>query len=90
MLIHLEAGTCSKGIELSDIHDMAFECYQARKYTRDRDDYYPYFCPDPGCGRKFRFPSALYQHVETSPSCDHLLQMPKCLAKLRRFISQRV
>ncbi|RLL94511.1 hypothetical protein CFD26_101059 [Aspergillus turcosus] len=90
MLIHLEAGNCSKGIELSDIHDMAFECYQARKYTRDRENYYPYFCPDPGCGREFRFPSALYQHVETSPSCDHLLQMPKCLAKLRRFISQRI
>lgn len=52
MLIHLEAGTCSKGVDLSDIHEIAFECYQARKYTQDQNDYFPYFCPDPGCGRE--------------------------------------
>ncbi|RHZ47654.1 ankyrin repeat protein [Aspergillus thermomutatus] len=30
MLIHLEAGNCAKGVGLSDIHEMAFECYQAQ------------------------------------------------------------
>jgi hypothetical protein len=88
MLIHLESGNCSSGADLAKIEKLAYQCYQARKYTTDFNDPYPYECPN--CDTIFRFPSALFQHVETTPACQDYLEQPECLAKLRRWIAVRV
>lgn len=88
MLIHLEAGNCPSGTDKEMIDDLAFQLYQSKKYTNDRDDYYPYHCP--GCYTNVRTVSGLFQHAESVPGCQRWLKSSNCLGKLDWFIYCRV
>ncbi|KAE8374699.1 hypothetical protein BDV26DRAFT_34586 [Aspergillus bertholletiae] len=85
MLIHLESGYCESSSTKDDIDEIAYECYQHKKYLRgDPASGWDYFCF--ACDRDFLSLSALWQHCEDSLSCSYLLQGNQCLAKLGRFL----
>ncbi|KAK2749414.1 hypothetical protein FQN57_006348 [Myotisia sp. PD_48] len=88
MMIQLESGICDSGTDREKVEDIAFECYQNRKYTNNRDDQMPFFCPE--CQKDFKLVSALFQHAEMRPECETALQQPQSLAKLRRYLYNQV
>jgi hypothetical protein len=88
MLIHLESGSCDSGTSVGGLDQIALECYQSRKYLTNLEDEYPYFCP--GCQVEFTTLSGLFQHAETVPLCERYTVFPECLAKLERFIEQKI
>lgn len=66
LLIHLESGNCSSGVNCDDVDRWAFQCYQHRYFTNDWQDQLRYRCP--GCESDFPYVSSLLQHTE-SPAC---------------------
>ncbi|KAI1419236.1 hypothetical protein F5Y12DRAFT_283356 [Xylaria sp. FL1777] len=44
MVLHLEAGSCSSGIDADAVDNIAFACYQSRHYTFD-DRNFDFKCP---------------------------------------------
>ena len=84
MLIHLESGSCPSGVDLPEINRLAYKCYQNKKYLNGTDVRYPFFCIQ--CASEFTKLSGLYQHAETRPNCQELLEYPECLRKLQLFI----
>ncbi|KAL1969863.1 hypothetical protein VTN77DRAFT_7372 [Rasamsonia byssochlamydoides] len=88
MLVHLESGACESNIDADNMDELAFECYQSVNYATDLDDDYPYFCP--GCEVEFSTLSGLFQHVEAVQSCSKHNVWPGCLARLQRFLLQRL
>ena len=87
MVLHLEAGTCESGASSNDVYEIAFDCYQAQKYTCDDDPDFDFKCPT--CETSFAFMSAVLQHVE-SDCCDETLAQGKPLAKFLRFLRSQV
>lgn len=87
ILIHLESGTCPSQVDLEDIDELAHRCYQARHYTNPYGTS-KYRCPN--CSRDFRFPSALFQHAETTPMCQEQLESGYYLEKLEHWIEINV
>lgn len=74
MYIHLEAGTCSSGADREKINSWAFECYDFDAYSTYRRDGYYWKCP--GCGKKFRRISALFQHAESDACTADINEYP--------------
>ena len=87
MVLHLEAGTCESGADRDRVDDIAFECYQSKKYTcKDNPDSY-FECPT--CSKPFIWMSGLLQHVE-SDNCDEELEWPQPLGKFLRFLRSQI
>lgn len=85
MVLHLEMGTCSSGIDLQAINDIAWNCRESDEYIDNDGDYK---CPT--CERYFKFMSGLLQHVE-SDSCDETLRWEDSpLSIFLRFLEARV
>jgi len=101
MILHLEAGTCTSGIDIFDLNESAALCYQWKAYLHeryregllDRDDLqdwyqetvYPFSCPE--CDTGFTKLSGLFQHVYSN-ACDQSLYEGK-MAKLTRWLENR-
>lgn len=66
MMSHLEAGTCGSGVDLDEINQLAFECYQAQWY-KSLNANFDFKCPT--CQTPFAYMSGLLQHAE-SDSCE--------------------
>lgn len=62
MVLHLESGYCRCQIDCDEIKQLAYNCYQASRYTTGFEDK-PFRCED--CNGQFSLISALLQHVET-------------------------
>ncbi|KAH7308488.1 hypothetical protein B0I35DRAFT_442053 [Stachybotrys elegans] len=86
MVLHLEAGGCGSGVDEEDISDLAFECYQASKYTTGDGSDYDFECPT--CETPFAFISGLLQHVESDACEEELVNGP--LGRFLRFLRTRV
>ncbi|KAF2813916.1 uncharacterized protein BDZ99DRAFT_227393 [Mytilinidion resinicola] len=100
MMIHLESGSCTSGIDEIDLNQSAAMCFQWKHFVREdlRDDLlhrvdldqeyqlsYPFECP--GCHTGFRYISGLFMHV-ASPSCNETLD-DFAMAKLIRWLKNR-
>jgi len=79
MLIHLESDGCDSDISFDDLDQVAFECYQSKKYSTDCGDEPPYFYP--GRQAEIATLAGLFQEYTVSPGC---------LAKLQRFIQKHM
>ncbi|CAH0057943.1 unnamed protein product [Clonostachys solani] len=86
MLLHLETGTCSSGVNRERITELAFECRQSQYYASSKDDF-DFECPD--CAAPFSYISGLFQHVQ-SEACDEELDKQSPLRVFLRFLSRRV
>jgi hypothetical protein len=84
-MIHLESGTCESRTYCGLLDDLAYECYQSDDYTNGWTECYKYKCP--ACLTRFRYLSALFQHVE-SDACDQ--DFNGSIGKLEFFISIRI
>lgn len=78
MMLHLEAGTCVSDVDLDEINQLAFECYQAQNYESNNLDF-DFECPT--CQTPFSFMSGLLQHAESN-YCDEVLEEEVRLAYL--------
>ncbi|EMD65832.1 hypothetical protein COCSADRAFT_86158, partial [Bipolaris sorokiniana ND90Pr] len=101
MIIHLESGTCTSGIDTLDLNESAAMCYQWKKFLDEeyRDDIlscydfeeeyfsavYLFRCPE--CDTTFSKLSGLFQHV-SSGSCEQKLNGGP-IAKLVKWLSNR-
>lgn len=84
MLIHLESGSCPCGIDAYEVRDLVCRYHTSDDFT-DMDGY---FCPD--CYREFPKLSALYQHVEDTPSCSYLLDWSESLSRMERALEDDI
>jgi hypothetical protein len=84
MLIHLESGACSSLVDLDDINDWALQ-YRRFSYYIDSQAGNPYSCP--GCETKFRYLSALLQHLESN-ACGRTIN--NALHGLQSFLARKV
>lgn len=82
---HLERDFCASGVTWKLINEWAFDCYQAKHYTNNMNDEYPYHCP--ACGDNFKYASSLLQHAETT-DCDKTTS--PALEKMKRYVSEQV
>lgn len=92
MLIHLEYGNCTSGLNMFDVNKTAALCFQWKRYT-DKDlrhellkrrspSEQPFYCPT--CGVWFGKLSSLFQHVE-SPHCGQTLKAG-AIGKLKNWL----
>lgn len=85
LLLHLERSSCAS---VRKVKRLAFEFDDQGYYkflTRNRS----FFCEH--CDSRFRYLSSLYQHVEDSTDCSHLLgQYGSDLDCLAEYIFSRV
>ncbi|KAH7117329.1 hypothetical protein EDB81DRAFT_668295 [Dactylonectria macrodidyma] len=86
MVLHLEARTCTSGIGLEEITDLAFECRQSRHYASENPDF-DFECPT--CQTPFAYISGLLQHAE-SDCCDEELGENSPLGIFLRFVRSRI
>ena len=87
MVLHLEAGTCDSGVDSDRVNEIACECYQSKKYTRNDDSGYDFECPT--CSKPFTLMSGLLQHVE-SDNCDEELDRWQPLGKFLHFLRSQI
>lgn len=86
MVLHLEAGSCSSGINADSVDELAHECYQSDRYISN-DWEYDFNCPD--CETSFLWMSGLLQHAESN-ACRVSLNKNSPLGKFLHFIRLRV
>ncbi|UKZ69693.1 uncharacterized protein TrAtP1_010696 [Trichoderma atroviride] len=85
VILHLEQGACESGVRLQHIDYCAKACHSAQWYLHAGGGYK---CPT--CDWRFRFMSALVQHVE-SDSCDEAMRWKNDpLAIFFRFIKTSI
>ncbi|KAL3435051.1 hypothetical protein BDV09DRAFT_81993 [Aspergillus tetrazonus] len=86
MMLHLEAGTCTSGVDLDEINHLAFECYQAQSYKSSNTNF-NFECPT--CQTPFLFMSGLLQHIE-SDCCEEELGSESLLGTFLEFARSRI
>lgn len=86
MVLHLEAGTCASGVTVDDVTDIAFDCYQSKRYTSDHPNF-NFKCPT--CGTAFSFMSALLQHAESDYCDENLADEMRPLGKFLHYLQLR-
>ncbi|KAM0513749.1 hypothetical protein ACHAPE_007575 [Trichoderma viride] len=85
MVLHLEQGTCSSGVNLIDVNDYARDCYTSDQYLDCDGDYE---CPT--CHKYFKYMSGLLQHAESDNCNETLKRRNSPLAIFLRFLKARV
>lgn len=98
MVLHLEVGHCSSGINCDGVHFMAdmivSDCRQWPIFL-DREKEFSYGCPT--CGERFRFISGVLQHAESArceedpdhifgPLAIYLRHLRSCVSQLRHAL----
>ncbi|KAJ6280849.1 hypothetical protein J3E71DRAFT_392137 [Bipolaris maydis] len=89
MIIHLESGTCTSGINILDLNKSAPMCYQWQKFLDEEYQYdgAVYLFRSPECDTTFPKLSGLFQHVG-SGSCEQRLNGGP-IAKLVKWLLNR-
>ncbi|EME79976.1 uncharacterized protein MYCFIDRAFT_211925 [Pseudocercospora fijiensis CIRAD86] len=97
MIIHLEAGNCTSGIEMRRVNRLAAQCFQWKQYIvkhfreelrgshvgyRGDPANRPFKCPT--CTSTFPLLSSLFMHIH-SPSCDQTIG-GGAIGKLKKWL----